>query len=57
MSGLRMHAAKALRNVLTPQQISCTLFILDKGKPVVRRGRKAMGPVANCRRIARLPKG
>ncbi len=29
------------------------LFILDKGKPVVRRGRKAMGPKG----VARLPKG
>jgi len=29
------------------------LFILDNGKPVARRGRKAMGPSG----AARLPKG
>ena len=36
------------------------LFILEKGKPVVRRGRKAMGPQAGSSKglgVARLPKG
>jgi hypothetical protein len=32
---------------------STNLFILEKGKPVARRRRKAMGPP----RVARLPKG
>ena len=33
------------------------LNLLDKGKPVVRRRRKAMGPAAEPLWVARLPKG
>jgi len=29
---------------IAKEQRTDSLFILDKGKPVVRRGRKAMGP-------------
>ena len=38
---------------LAAEQAEFCLFILDKGKPVAKRRRKAMGPL----RVARLPKG
>jgi hypothetical protein len=37
--------------------MACSLFILDKGKPVVRPGRKAKGRRVCCSAEAWLPKG
>jgi hypothetical protein len=35
---------RAIRQFHAASRVGCTLFDIDNGKPVVRRGRKAMGP-------------